>query len=115
VQFIIKHDPGAQFCFASLQSEAAAKRARVAGAEIADLPDSVALIEQGHVYTRSTAALRIARRLNGLLPLAYAFILVPRPIRDRLYDLVARNRHRFFKRTTCAIPTPELRKRFLTD
>ena len=67
------------------------------------------------MYTRSTAALRIARRLRFPWPLLYAFILVPRPLRDMIYDFIARNRYQWFgKRDTCMMPSPELRARFLT-
>ena len=61
-----------------------------------------------------TAALRVARRLNGLWPLCYIFVVVPRPIRDALYKLVARNRYKWFgKKDACMMPTPEVRARFL--
>jgi predicted DCC family thiol-disulfide oxidoreductase YuxK len=59
--------------------------------------------------------LRIARRLRFPWPLLYAFIVVPRPLRDIVYDFIARHRYRWFgKRDTCMVPTPELRARFLT-
>ena len=113
VQFIIAHDPAAHFRFAALESEAA-RRLLGECALSGPLPDSVALIETGHVYTRSAAALRIARRLAFPWPLLYAFIIVPRPLRDMIYDLIARNRYRWFgKRDACMVPTRELRTRFL--
>jgi predicted DCC family thiol-disulfide oxidoreductase YuxK len=113
VQFIIAHDPVAHFRFAALQSEAA-RRLLGECALSGSLPDSVALIASGQVYTRSAAALRIARRLAFPWPLLYAFIIVPAPLRDIVYDLIARNRYRWFgKRDACMLPTPELRKRFL--
>ena len=72
-------------------------------------------MDQGRAYTRSTAALRIARRLRFPWPLLYAFIIVPRPLRDLIYDFIARHRYRWFgKRDACMMPTPELRARFLT-
>jgi predicted DCC family thiol-disulfide oxidoreductase YuxK len=79
------------------------------------LPDSVALIEGGRVYTRSTAALHIARRLCFPWPLFYALIVVPRPLRDAIYNLIARHRYSWFdKRDACMVATPELQTRFLT-
>jgi predicted DCC family thiol-disulfide oxidoreductase YuxK len=113
VQFIIARDPAEHFRFAALESEAAR---RVLGEVAArgPLPESVALIDQGRVYTRSTAALRIARRLRFPWPLTYALIVAPRPLRDLIYDAIARHRYRWFgKRDACMVPTPELRKRFL--
>ena len=113
MQFIIARDPAARFRFAALES-AAARRLLAGVALPGPLPDSVALIERGRVYTRSDAVLRIARRLRFPWPLLSACIVLPRPLRDRLYDLVARRRYRWFgKRDSCMAPAPELRARFL--
>ena len=94
VQFIIKRDPMGRFRFAALQSAAAESLLKSTGA--GPLPDSIVLVRDGRVYTQSGAVLRIARELRGLWPLAYAFIIVPRPLRDWAYRLVARNRYRWF-------------------
>jgi predicted DCC family thiol-disulfide oxidoreductase YuxK len=113
VQFIVARDPAGYFHFASLGSTAAL---RVLGpTRLPDpLPDSVILVEAGTVFTRSTAALRIARRLTFPWQLAYVCILIPRPARDLIYDAVARHRYRWFgRRETCMIPGPGLRERFL--
>lgn len=111
VQFIIKRDRRAYFKFASLQSEFANT---VVGDRTLPMPESVILIENGEMYERSTAALKIARRLNGLWPVFYIFILVPRPVRDAVYHIIARNRYRWFgKRESCMIPGKELKERFL--
>ena len=113
VNFIIERDPDAHFAFAALQSDAGQKL--LARHDIgAQLPDSVVLLEAGRWFTRSSAALRIARRLSGLWPLLYPLVLVPTPIRDGLYDWVARNRYRWFgRREQCRLPTPALAGRFL--
>jgi len=114
VLFVIGHDPGAQFRFAALDSDAAWGLLKECGIRCA-LPDSVALIERGTVYTRSSAALRIAKRLRFPWSLLYALIVVPRPLRDSVYDLIAHHRYGWFgKRDTCMVPTLELRSRFLT-
>ena len=113
VQFVIARDPGARLQFAALQSPAAARLVASAGSRHA-LPDSIVLVEDGRLWTRSTAALRIARHLRFPWPAAYALIAVPRPLRDWVYDLVARNRYRWFgRRDVCMVPTPALRARFL--
>lgn len=113
VQFVIARDPRARFHFAALQSDVAEAQLRRFG-DSGFVSETIALIEGGRLYTRSTAALRIARGLRFPWPLAYALIAVPRPVRDVAYDLVARNRYRWFgKRETCMIPTPDLRDRFL--
>ncbi len=114
VQFILARDPKAQFRFASLQSPIARHLLAACGAEAQDL-NSVVLMAEGRAYTKSDAALRIAARLSGPWPVLKAFLLVPRPIRDWVYDRVAGNRYRWFgKSSACLIPTPELRHRFLS-
>jgi len=124
VNFVLEHDRDGYFKFAPLQSEAGIKLAREHGLEskVAEagtfdgsIPiDSVILIEDGKAYTHSTAALRIARRLTGLWSWAYAFIVVPAPVRDFLYRLFARYRYRIFgRKDECMLPTPEVRARFL--
>jgi predicted DCC family thiol-disulfide oxidoreductase YuxK len=113
VRFVIERDPAGRFQFAPLQSAAAR---RVLGATPQPLPDSLVLVENGRLFTRSTAALRVARGLRFPWPLAYVFVAVPRPVRDWMYDAVARNRYRWFgRRDVCMVPTPELRARFLDD
>ncbi|UJR84788.1 thiol-disulfide oxidoreductase DCC family protein [Sandaracinus amylolyticus] len=116
VQFIVDRDPRATFHFASLQSDRAAALLREHGrTPPAGDPESVVLVEDGRIYEHSTAALRIARRLGGLWPALYAFVIVPRFVRDAVYRLIARNRYRWFGRTEqCRVPTPELRARFLS-
>jgi predicted DCC family thiol-disulfide oxidoreductase YuxK len=114
VQFIIKHDKAAVFKLAALQS-AAATRLLVNLPENEAAADSILLLENGKVYTRSTAALRIAKRLTGRWKLLYVLILVPRFIRDAVYKLVARNRYRIWgKQDNCMVPAPDLQERFLS-
>ena len=115
VNFIIDRDRKGRFRFAPLQSEAAAALLKQNGREVpAGDPDTLILVEDGKVYERSTAALRIARGLRMPWPLFYALIIVPRPLRDFFYRVFARNRYRWFGRSdSCRMPTPELRARFL--
>lgn len=76
--------------------------------------DSVALIADGKVYFRSTGVLKIMKRLGGLWQLFYVFMLVPRPIRDWVYDFIARNRYKWFgKRDVCMVPDEKVRKKFI--
>ncbi|WP_205500585.1 thiol-disulfide oxidoreductase DCC family protein [Rufibacter psychrotolerans] len=113
VQFVIRHDPKGHFHFASLQSEVGQKMLKAHGLPTEQFR-SVLLLEDGKLYSRSTAALRIVRRLNGGWSLLYAFGLVPRILRDPLYDWVSRNRYRWFgQQESCMLPTPELKARFL--
>ncbi len=113
VQFVIRRDPHAQFRFAALQSEAARRILSDLGLPT-DQVETMVLIEGGRALTRSTGALRVARRLSGLWPLLYGFIIVPRFIRDGVYSWIARNRYRWFGRKDhCLVPTPDLKARFL--
>jgi predicted DCC family thiol-disulfide oxidoreductase YuxK len=113
VNFIIDRDPAGYFRFAPLQSDAAAPYLDGAGGAAGDL-GTLVLVEDGQTYVRSTAALRIARRLTAPWPLLALALAVPRPLRDAVYDWVARHRYDWFgKRAECRVPTPALRSRFL--
>lgn len=113
VQFIIRHDKQARFRFASLQSDYAKQLFQQHRFDSTGT-DSVVLLENGQLHTRSTAALKIARKLDGLWFLMYGFIVVPAPLRDVVYDFIARNRYQWFgRRTDCILPEPGMKERFL--
>jgi predicted DCC family thiol-disulfide oxidoreductase YuxK len=113
VQFVINRDPEGKFRFAALQSEHATKIMRSHRLDPSAL-HSIILVDGDKVYQRSRAALEIVRRLSGLWPLLYGFLVIPPFIRNWLYDRVAANRYKWFgKKDECMIPTPELRSRFL--
>lgn len=116
VQFIIKRDKARKIRFASLSSDRVADALAVRlGKGNEPIPDSIIVIDGGRLYTHSAAALRIARRLRGGWRLAYAFIIVPRPIRDAVYRAVARSRYRLFGRyDACPLPNADLRSRILS-
>ena len=113
VQFIIKKDQKKQFLFASLQSDVARDillQFQLKNSEI----DSILLIENGEVYQKSDAILKIFKHLNGIWKMSYRFIIIPKFIRDYVYIIIAKNRYRWFgKREVCMIPTKELQMRFL--
>jgi predicted DCC family thiol-disulfide oxidoreductase YuxK len=117
VRFIVERDPAAHFRFASIQSEVGQKLMRehgLAPAVAGSDPTSIVLVADGRAFERSAAALRIARRLRFPWLLLYGFVVVPRFLRDAVYDFVARHRYRWFgKQDACMVPTPELRERFL--
>lgn len=114
VQLVIRNDPKAYFHFASLQSEAGAALLTQYHIPAKAIPESLVLIEQGKVYQYSAAALRIARKLKGIYPALYPFILLPGFIRDAVYKFIARNRYKWWgKQDSCWLPTPELKTRFL--
>jgi predicted DCC family thiol-disulfide oxidoreductase YuxK len=78
--------------------------------------ETFVVIADGRAYVRSDAAIRVARFLRGAWTLLSMLKIIPRPIRDYAYDVVARNRYRWFgRRDACIVPTPELRKRFIDE
>ncbi len=113
VNFVIARDSDGYFKFAPLQSEIGEELIARYGIDPAET-DSVILVEDERVYLHSSAALRISRKLGTLWPLLYAFVIVPKPIRDFFYKQFAKYRYRLFGRQdACMIPTPEVRARFL--
>ncbi|PQD96634.1 thiol-disulfide oxidoreductase [Pradoshia eiseniae] len=113
VQFILKRDLNGKFSFCSLQSDTGFQLRK--DYHIPEELDSIILIQGEKYHSKSTAALKIARELKGGWKWLYIFIVIPRPIRDAVYDRVARNRLKWFgEKTACELPTPEVRKRFLS-
>jgi predicted DCC family thiol-disulfide oxidoreductase YuxK len=113
VKFIARRDPAGYFRFGASQSaEGAALLARHGLTR--QMTRSMVLIEYDRVYLRSTASLRIAKRLRAPWHLAGALLIVPRPLRDGVYRLVAAIRHRVAGRSNaCEVPPPELRGRLI--
>lgn len=113
VQFVLKHDAKKQFLFASLQSDASRKLLLQFNYENAKMT-SIVLIENNKVYDKSTAALRIARKLNPLWNWLYVLIIIPKSIRDFVYDIIAKNRYGWFgKRNSCLVYIEEYKNRFI--
>jgi predicted DCC family thiol-disulfide oxidoreductase YuxK len=113
VNFIIDHDPPGRVRFAALQSPTGQELLRRFGLKTNDF-DTLVLVEGGRASTRSTAALRVASYLAAPWRFAAALLLLPPFLRDPLYNLLARNRYRWFGTLdACRVPTPEIRSRFL--
>lgn len=113
VQTVIKYDKKDYFRFAPLQSETGQKLLQQAHLP-ADFLGTFVYFENGKHYLRSTAALKLSKHLSGLWPLFYVLIVIPAPIRDVFYNLVANNRYKLFgKQEACMIPTPDLMKKFI--
>lgn len=113
VQFIIKRDRKDLFRFAALQSEQAMPYLSSFDGPLKNL-DTILLLENGKIYQRSTAVLRIVRQLGGAWPLLYGLIIIPVSIRDWLYGQVAKRRYQFWgKQESCMVPTAELKAKFL--
>ncbi|MDF2660979.1 MAG: hypothetical protein K0Q94_3770 [Paenibacillus sp.] len=116
VRFVITRDRRARYRFAALDSaagKALLEQAGQGGDNGEAVPDTFRLIRDGRVYIKSRAALEVARKLGGLWPVLYVFAAVPAPLRDFVYDTVARNRYRWFGRNeSCLLPSPEVKDRF---
>jgi len=113
IQTVIKHDPDGKFQFASLQSNEGQKLLQQYQLPVNNFTSFV-LIQNGDVYTKSTGALKVAKQINGWWKLLYVFIILPKFIRDPVYNWIANNRYKWFgKKDECMIPTPELKARFL--
>ncbi|WGQ08651.1 DUF393 domain-containing protein [Pedobacter gandavensis] len=130
VQFVIKRDRNDYFRFAALQTEVAKAQLAFLNVEEKRTTSSknqqesltaheqqlntIILLENGKTYYRSTAALRIARRLSGFWPLLYGFIIIPPFIRDFFYQLISKNRYRIWgKQESCMVPSAALKSKFL--
>lgn len=113
VNFLLKRDKKECFLFATLQSDSGQALLKQHQLSTNDL-DTVILIQQGQFYTKSTAILRVLKELGRGWQIFYVFILLPRFIRDAIYNLVAHSRYRLFgKNEQCRMPSPDIERRFL--
>ena len=113
VMFTIKRDRQGIFKFTPLQSDVGQSLLKQFNLPM-DSYQSFILVEGDRYYQKSTAALRVVRRMNGLCSILYVFIVLPRPIRDLIYDLIVKNRYKWFgKKEKCLIPAPGIKSRFL--
>ncbi len=102
------------FRYAALQSEIGEKLIAERGIDTSKV-DSIILIEPGIAYfVKSDAALRIGQEFGGLWQALAIFTWIPKVFRDAIYNLIAKNRYRWFgRKDACMIPTPELQAKFL--
>lgn len=113
VNFIIKRDSACVFTFSPMQSEVAQSLIKQHHAS-KEILNTLMLIKNGTCYLRTDAILEIAKDLSGMWYLFNVFKIIPRPIRDFLYTLFARNRYKLFgKRNSCMVPTESVKKRFI--
>jgi predicted DCC family thiol-disulfide oxidoreductase YuxK len=112
VQFVIKRDKNAYFQFASQQSPQGI--ALMEKYQIDSATDTFILIEQERAFMKSTAALRVCRNLDGIWKIFIIGMIIPKGIRDPMYDYIAKNRYKWFgKRESCMLPGPDMKKRFI--
>lgn len=114
VDFIISRNSSKNLYYASLQSDIA-KTYLLDEFKDKNWPDSIILYDKGKVFIKSTAALKLARDLRGFWPLAGLFLIVPKFIRDWVYDFIAKHRYKWFgKKETCRVATEDEKSRFLS-
>ena len=112
VRFVIKRDRKKKFRFASLQSEGAKKL--LAQFEIEKVGKTIVLLKRDKFYFRSDAALEISRDLDGLWSSLYILKIIPRFIRDAVYNFISKHRYQWFGKTDeCWLPSPDLSARFV--
>tara|TARA_R110000787_G_scaffold108621_2_gene217037 strand:+ start:21166 stop:21576 length:411 start_codon:yes stop_codon:yes gene_type:complete len=113
INFIIRNDKKGVFKFAPLQSDFGKKALKDYNINPKDT-DSIILIDADKCYIKSSAALQIAKHLSGAYPLFFGFMIVPKFMRNWVYDFVAKNRYQWYgKKESCMIPSPELKDKFL--
>jgi predicted DCC family thiol-disulfide oxidoreductase YuxK len=112
VHFVVARDKVARFRFTTIQSPYGTRLARSLGID-ADDPDTNAVVHGGVAYFKSDGALTVLSCLPGW-GFARAFFAVPKPLRDAVYNLVAKNRYRIFgKYDSCVVPDASMRARVL--
>lgn len=115
INFIIKRDKKDLFRFAALQSESGRKLLDKFDLNKKDF-DTIILIDGESFYIKSTAALKIAKSISGLLKILYVFVFLPGFLRDCLYDLITKTRYKLLgKRGVCRVPREDVKKKFLED
>ncbi|MFZ1264246.1 MAG: thiol-disulfide oxidoreductase DCC family protein [Chitinophagaceae bacterium] len=113
VNFAIKRDRKKKLRFTPLQGETAKRLLPEYTINPTSL-SSVILIDNGKAYTQSSAAIRICKHLNGGWKLFYGLIIIPKFVRDFFYNIIARNRYKWFgKKDQCMIPPADWKERFL--
>ncbi len=113
VNFLIDMDSKNIFRFTSLQSEIGQQILKENGLNTNDF-NSFILVKNGKIIKKSSAFLHVVTQLGGIWKLMNIFLAVPVFIRDGVYDLISKNRYRWFgKQESCRMPTAELKSRFL--
>ena len=113
VNFTIKKDTKGKFKFAALQSESGQALLNKFGLSTKDF-NSFIFISGDKYFIKSSAVLHVLKELRIVWILFYIFIVIPRPIRDFMYSIIAKTRYTIFgKQNTCFIPSPDIKRKFL--
>ncbi len=112
VRFVLRHEREPVIRFVAVQSTVGRALARVHGLD-PQAPESFLFVENGAALAKSDAAFAVIRHLRGPARLLLLGRILPRPLRDWLYDRIARNRyHLFGRKESCELPEPAQRRRF---
>ncbi|WP_053991143.1 thiol-disulfide oxidoreductase DCC family protein [Mangrovimonas sp. TPBH4] len=115
IQYVIKHDKMNRFVFAALQSDLGKSIIEKHGIDTSKIDSILLHTPSEKIYYKSTAALKIASKLGVPISIMGVFLIVPAFIRNWVYDVIAKNRYKWFgKKESCMIPTPELASKFLS-
>jgi predicted DCC family thiol-disulfide oxidoreductase YuxK len=113
VKFILRNDRKAVFKFAPLQSPIIQQLLKKHGL-LNNTADTFVYFKEGVACIKSKAVLEVLKTLGWPWKAGYLFIIIPRPVRDFIYDLIARSRYRIFgKMDSCMVPLPEYKSRFI--
>ena len=112
IDFLLRNDQKRRLKYASLQSVIADKILQ--SSHVQQTEDTVIFYDRGRIYQKSTAVLRIAGNLGFPYSSAVVLFIIPRPLRDWVYDFIARNRHKWFgKRAHCRVPDEDTKGRII--
>jgi len=114
VQYLIRIDKNMKFRFVSIQSETGQNLLNPVSENV-KLTESIIYLKENKYFRESAAVIEIITDIGGVWKLIAVLKLIPKPIRDKFYQFIAKKRYLYFgKRSTCLLPTPENKKRFLT-
>ncbi|MGP4072005.1 thiol-disulfide oxidoreductase DCC family protein [Piscibacillus sp. B03] len=112
VQFVLKRDKRDHFQFASLQSDAGIQV--LENYQLNQGLDTFVYVYKNKAYTKSSAALYVLKGLGGIWKILFIFIIIPKFLRDPIYNWIARNRYKWFgKKDECMLPRREFKHKFL--
>ena len=113
VIFVVNRDKDAKFKFVTAQSPTGRRLQQANGVDAME-DTTMVLLKDDKVFTRSDAAIEVARELDGPWKMLAILAMVPRPLRDRVYTWIGNNRYKWFGiKKQCLLPTRELESRFL--
>ncbi|MEP1613753.1 MAG: DCC1-like thiol-disulfide oxidoreductase family protein [Roseobacter sp.] len=113
VQYTLRYEKSASIQFIAIQSDEGRRLALEYQVD-PDNPETFLFLEHGTAFTKSDAVLALSKHLTGPARIASVLLFVPKPLRDAIYGMLARNRYAMFGKTvTCMVPDKDQRDRFV--